>query len=95
MLFWLRFFSLQSQLLSSYGDSWFVLLSGCILKNNTKVLIDETQKRHAKRERQKAQRREQERRRQEELEEREYLRETERQKELMIVEASLSQGSRA
>ena len=34
---------------------------------------------------------EQERRRQEELEEREYLRETERQKELMIVEASLSQ----
>ena len=32
---------------------------------------------------------------QEELEEREYLRETERQKELMIVEASLSQGSRA
>ena len=46
---------------------------------------------NAKRERQKAQRREQERRRQEELEEREYLRETERQKELMIVEASLSQ----
>ena len=31
-LFWLRFFFLQSQLLSSYGDSWFVLLSGCILK---------------------------------------------------------------
>ena len=61
------------------------------IKDNTKVLIDETQKRHAKRERQKAQRREQERRRQEELEEREYLRETERQKELMIVEASLSQ----
>ena len=59
------------------------------IKDNTKVLIDETQKRHAKR--QKAQRREQERRRQEELEEREYLRETERQKELMIVEASLSQ----
>lgn len=59
------------------------------IKDNTKVLIDETQKRHA--ERQKAQRREQERRRQEELEEREYLRETERQKELMIVEASLSQ----
>ena len=56
------------------------------IKDNTKVLIDETQKRHAKRERQKAQRR-----RQEELEEREYLRETERQKELMIVEASLSQ----
>ena len=54
-------------------------------------MIDETQKRHAKRERQKAQRLEQERRRQEELEEREYLRETERQKELMIVEASLSQ----
>ena len=52
------------------------------IKDNTKVLIDETQKRHAKRERQKAQRREQERRRQEELEEREYLRET---------EASLSQ----
>lgn len=61
------------------------------IKDNTKVLIDETQKRHAKRERQKAQRREQERRRQEEQEEREYLRETERQKELMIVEASLSQ----
>ena len=61
------------------------------IKDNTKVLIDETQKRHAKRERQKAQRREQERRRQEELEEREFLRETERQKELMIVEASLSQ----
>ena len=61
------------------------------IKDNTKVLIDETQKRHAKRERQKAQRLEQERRRQEELEEREYLRETERQKELMIVEASLSQ----
>ena len=40
------------------------------IKDNTKVLIDETQKRHAKRE---------------------YLRETERQKELMIVEASLSQ----
>ena len=58
------------------------------IKDNTKVLIDETQKRHAKRERQKAQRLEQERRRQEE---REYLRETERQKELMIVEASLSQ----
>lgn len=35
------------------------------IKDNTKVLIDETQKRHAKRERQKAQRREQERRRQE------------------------------
>ena len=34
---------LQSQLLFSYGDSWFVLLSGCILKDNTKVLIDETQ----------------------------------------------------
>ena len=34
------------------------------IKDNTKVLIDETQKRHAKRERQKAQRREQERRRQ-------------------------------
>ena len=50
------------------------------IKDNTKVLIDETQKRHAKRERH-----------QEELEEREYLRETERQKELMIVEASLSQ----
>lgn len=31
------------------------------IKDNTKVLIDETQKRHAKRERQKAQRREQER----------------------------------
>ena len=61
------------------------------IKDNTKVLIDETQKRHAKRERQKAQRREQERRRQEEQEEREYLRETERQKELMIFEASLSQ----
>ncbi|MGZ1420046.1 hypothetical protein ACXOSS_04135 [Streptococcus thermophilus] len=61
------------------------------IKDNTKVLIDETQKRHAKRERQKAQRREQERRCQEEQEEREYLRETERQKELMIVEASLSQ----
>ncbi|CAD0140569.1 Membrane protein [Streptococcus thermophilus] len=61
------------------------------IKDNTKVLIDETQKRHAKRERQKAQRREQERRRQEEQEEREYLRETERRKELMIVEASLSQ----
>ena len=53
------------------------------IKDNTKVLIDETQKRHAKRERQKAQRQEQE--------EREYLRETERQKELMIFEASLSQ----
>ena len=49
------------------------------IKDNTKVLIDETQKRHAKRERQKAQRREQERRRQEELEEREYLREAERE----------------
>ena len=61
------------------------------IKDNTKVLIDETQKRHAKREHQKAQRREQERRRQEEQEEREYLRETERQKELMIFEASLSQ----
>ena len=61
------------------------------IKDNTKVLIDETQKRHAKRERQRAQRREQERRRQDELEEREYQRETERQKELMIVEASLSQ----
>ena len=61
------------------------------IKDNTKVLMDETQKRHAKRERQKAQRREQERRRQEEQEEREYLRETERQKELMIFEASLSQ----
>ena len=61
------------------------------IKDNTKVLIDETQKRHAKREHQKAQRREQERRRQEEQEEREYLRETERQKELMIVEVSLSQ----
>lgn len=61
------------------------------IKDNTKVLIDETQKRHAKRERQKDQRREQERRRQEEQEEREYLRETERRKELMIVEASLSQ----
>ncbi|MFR2063330.1 MAG: hypothetical protein ACLS36_05115 [Streptococcus sp.] len=60
------------------------------IKDNTKVLIDETQKRHAKRERQKL-KTEQERRRQEELEEREYLRETERQKELMIVEASLSQ----
>ena len=55
------------------------------IKDNTKVLIDETQKRHAKRERQRAQRRE------DELEEREYQRETERQKELMIVEASLSQ----
>lgn len=61
------------------------------IKDNTKVLIDETQKRHAKREHQKAQRREQERRRQEEQEEREYLREAERQKELMIFEASLSQ----
>ena len=61
------------------------------IKDNTKGLIDETQKRHAKREHQKAQRREQERRRQEEQEEREYLRETERQKELMIFEASLSQ----
>lgn len=61
------------------------------IKDNTKVLIDETQKRHAKRERRRAQRLEQERRRQDELEEREYQRETERQKELMIVEASLSQ----
>ena len=62
-----------------------------LVKDNTKVLIDETQKRHAKRERRRAQRLEQERRRQDELEEREYQRETERQKELMIVEASLSQ----
>ena len=60
------------------------------IKDNTKVLIDETQKRHAKRERQKAQRLEQERRRQEELEEREYLRETERQKELILIDYMLA-----
>lgn len=67
------------------------------IKDNTKVLIDETQKRHAKRERQKAQRREQERWRQEEQEEREYLRETERQKELMILKQALvrKQNARA
>ncbi|XOW00646.1 hypothetical protein QK903_07635 [Streptococcus thermophilus] len=66
------------------------------IKDNTKVLIDETQKRHAKRERQKAQRREQERRRQEEQEEREYLRETERESlstSLALEQASASSQS--
>ena len=61
------------------------------IKDNTKVLIDENQKRRAKRERRNAQIKEQNRRYQEEQEERQYQRETERQKELMIVEASLSQ----
>lgn len=61
------------------------------IKDNTKVLIDETQKRRAKRERKNAQIREQNRRYQEEQEERQYQRETQRQKELLIVEASLSQ----
>ena len=62
-----------------YGRLLVRLINVDAFKDNTKVLIDETQKRHAKRERQKKARREQERRRQEELEE-VNTRETERQK---------------